>query len=145
MRYCAFYDLQSTIQEAVKLDAQESAEGQATAYIKAYRDSIDPAILHLVETIKTLRAEVRGSIQDLETLQRQDAFRLDVHGEVGVEQRDALAELFDLQQAAQGDLTRNQIDNLNKRAEALKATLADETLSLQSYVGGCHGSPRTAA
>ena len=57
-----------------------------------------------------------------------------MHGEVGAEQRDALQELFDLQQAAQGDLTRNQIDNLNKRAEALKATLADETLSLQSYV-----------
>ena len=128
-----FQDLQKDVQEAVGLDAKRSAEGQATAYIEAYRDSIDPAILHLIETVKTLRGEVRGSIQDLERLQAQDAFRLEVHGEVGAEQGDALTELFDLQQAVQGDLTRNQIENLNKRAEALKATLANETLSLQSY------------
>ena len=129
-----FNDLQRDVQEATLLNVKRSAEQQATAYIRAYRDTIDPAILHLVESVKTLRAEVRGSIQDLEALKRQDRITLDVRGEIGGEQSNALAELFDLNQAVQGDLTRNQIDNLNQRAEALKTTLADETLSLQRYV-----------
>ena len=128
-----FYDLQSTIQEDARLDAQRSAEAQATAYIKAYRDSIDPAVLNLVESVKLLRTEVRGNIQDLEALQRQDAFRIELRGEIGGEQRDALAELFDLQQAVQDGIRENEISNLRERSLALREKLSDDTLSLQRY------------
>ena len=128
-----FYDLQRDVQEAVKLDAERSAEQQATAYIKAYRDTIDPAILHLVESVKLLRTEVRGSIQDLEVLNQQDQFTLDVRGEIGSEQSDALAELFDLQQAVQDGIRKNEIDNLRNRSLALRDKLSDDTLSLQRY------------
>ena len=129
-----FYDLQSTVQEDAKIDAQRSAEKQATAYIRAYRDSIDPAVLNVVESVKLLREEVRGTIQDLERVQAQDTLKLDVRGEIGGDQRDALAELFDLNQAVQGNITQNQIENYRKRVDALAQTLADETLNLQAHI-----------
>ena len=128
-----FYDLQSTVQEDAGVDAQRSAEKQATAYIRAYQDSIDPAVLNVVDSVKTLREEVRGAIQDLERVQAQDALKLDVRGETGAEQRDALAELFDLNQAVQDGIRENEISNLRKRSLALREKLADDTLSLQQY------------
>ena len=128
-----FYDLQSTVQEDAGLDAQQSAEKQATAYIRAYRDSIDPAILNLVESVKTLRAEVRGTIQDLEILNQQDAFKLELNEENLSPVADFFTELVDLEQAAQGDLTRSQIDNLNKRTQALKENLLESDFNFQSY------------
>ena len=129
-----FYDLQSTVQEDAGVDAQRSAEKQATAYIRAYQDSIDPAVLNVVESVKLLREEVRGTIQDLERVQAQDTLKLDVRGEIGGDQRDALAELFDLNQAVQGNITQNQIENYRKRVDALAQTLADETLNLQAHI-----------
>ena len=74
-----FHDLQRDVQEDATLDARQSAEQQATAYIRAYRDSIDPAILNLVESVKLLREEVRGSIQDLEALNLQDKLRIELN------------------------------------------------------------------
>ena len=77
-----FHDLQRDVQEDATLDARQSAEQQATAYIRAYRDTIDPAILNLVENVKTLlREEVRGSIQDLEALNLQDGLRIELNEE----------------------------------------------------------------
>ena len=60
-----FHDLQRTVQEAAGIDAQRSADQQATAYIRAYCDTIDPAILNLVESVKTLRTEYRGRFKTL--------------------------------------------------------------------------------
>ena len=128
-----FYDLQSTVQEDAGLDAQQSAEKQATAYIRAYRDSIDPAILNLVESVKLLREEVRGSIQDLEALNLQDGLRIELNEENLSPVADFFTELVDLQQAAQGDLTRSQIDGLEKRSQALRQYLSDDTANFVAY------------
>ena len=128
-----FYDLQSTVQEDARLDAQQSAEKQATAYIRAYRDSIDPAILNLVESVRLLREEVRGSIQDLEALNLQDELRIELNAENLSPVTDFFTELVDLQQAAQGDLTRSQIDNLEKRSQALRQYLSDDTANFVAY------------
>ena len=128
-----FQDLQRDVQEAVELDAQQSAEGQATAYIRAYRDTINPVILNLVESVRTLREELRGSIQAFERLNAQDALTLEIQGEIGGERSDALAELFDLNQAVQDGIRENEIANLRQRSVALKEKLADDTLSLQQY------------
>ena len=128
-----FDDLQSTVQEDAGIDAQRSAEKQATAYIKAYRDSVDPAILNVVESVKVLRTELRGSIQDLEALNLRDKFTLEFQGEIGGERSDALAELFDLNQAVQDGIRENEIANLRKRSLALREKLDDDTLSLQQY------------
>ena len=128
-----FYDLQSTVQEDAGIDARQSAEQQATAYIRAYRDSIDPAILNLVESVKLLREEVRGSIQDLETLNLQDKLRIELNEENLSPVADFFTELVDLQQAAQGDLTRSQIDSLEKRSQALRQYLSDDTANFVAY------------
>ena len=128
-----FYDLQSAVQEDAGVDAQRSTEKQATAYIRAYRDSIDPAILNLVESVKILRTELRGSIQDLEALNLRDKFTLEFQGEIGGERSDALAELFDLNEAVQDGIRENEIANLRKRSVALREKLSDDTVSLQQY------------
>ena len=129
-----FHDLQRDVQEDAGLDARQSAEQQATAYIRAYRDSIDPAILNLVESVKLLREEVRGSIQDLEALNLQDKLRIELNEENLSPVADFFTELVDLQQAAQGDLTRSQIDSLEKRSKALQQYLSDDTANFVAYV-----------
>ena len=91
-----FHDLQRDVQEDATLDARQSAEQQATAYIRAYRDSIDPAILNLVESVKLLREEVRGSIQDLEALNLQDKLRIELNEENLSPVADFFTELVDL-------------------------------------------------
>ena len=128
-----FHDLQRDVQEDATLDARQSAEQQATAYIRAYRDSIDPAILNLVESVKLLREEVRGSIQDLEALNLQDKLRIELNEENLSPVADFFTELVDLQQAAQGDLTRSQIDSLEKRSQALRQYLYDDTAHFGAY------------
>ena len=128
-----FHDLQRDVQEDATLDARQSAEQQATAYIRAYRDSIDPAILNLVESVKLLREEVRGTIQDLETLNLQDELRIELNAENLSPVTDFFTELVDLQQAAQGDLTRSQIDSLEKRSQALRQYLSDDTANFVAY------------
>ena len=128
-----FHDLQRDVQEDATLDARQSAEQQATAYIRAYRDSIDPAILNLVESVKLLREEVRGSIQDLETLNLQDKLRIELNEENLSPVADFFTELVDLQQAAQGYLTRSQIDSLEKRSKALRQYLLDDTAHFIAY------------
>ena len=128
-----FYDLQRDVQEDATLDARQSAEQQATAYIRAYRDSIDPAILNLVESVRLLREEVRGTIQDLEALNLQDELRIELNAENLSPVTDFFTELVDLQQAAQGDLTRSQIDSLEKRSQALRQYLSDDTANFVAY------------
>ena len=128
-----FHDLQRDVQEDAGLDAQQSAEKQATAYIRAYRDTIDPAILNLVESVKLLREEVRGSIQDLETLNLRDELRIELNAENLSPVADFFTELVDLQQAAQGYLTRSQIDSLEKRSQALRQYLLDDTAHFVAY------------
>ena len=128
-----FHDLQRDVQEDAGLDAQQSAEKQATAYIRAYRDTIDPAILNLVESVKLLREEVRGSIQDLETLNLRDELRIELNAENLSPVADFFTELVDLQQAAQGYLTRSQIDSLEKRSQALRQYLSDDTANFVAY------------
>ena len=128
-----FHDLQRDVQEDATLDARQSAEQQATAYIRAYRDSIDPAILNLVESVKLLREEVRGSIQDLEALNLQDKLRIELNEENLSPVADFFTELVDLQQAAQGGLTRSQIDSLEKRSQALRQYLYDDTAHFGAY------------
>ena len=128
-----FHDLQRDVQEDAGLDAQQSAEKQATAYIRAYRDTIDPVILNLVESVKLLREEVRGSIQDLETLNLRDELRIELNAENLSPVADFFTELVDLQQAAQGYLTRSQIDSLEKRSQALRQYLSDDTANFVAY------------
>ena len=128
-----FYDLQSTVQEDAGIDAQQSAEKQATAYIRAYRDSIDPAILNLVESVKVLRTELRGSVQDLEALNLRDELRIELNAENLSPVTDFFTELVDLQQAAQGNLTRSQLDGLEKRSQALRQYLSDDTANFVAY------------
>ena len=128
-----FYELQRTVQEDAGLDAQQSAEKQATAYIRAYRDSIDPAILNLVESVRLLREEVRGTIQDLEALNLQDELRIELNAENLSPAADFFTELVDLQQTAQGDLTRSQIENLEKRSQALKQQISEDTFNFAAY------------
>ena len=128
-----FHDLQRDVQEDATLDAQQSAEQQATAYIRAYRDTIDPVILNLVESVKLLREEVRGSIQDLETLNLRDELRIELNAENLSPVADFFTELVDLQQAAQGYLTRSQIDSLEKRSQALRQYLLDDTAHFVAY------------
>ena len=128
-----FHDLQRDVQEDATLDARQSAEQQATAYIRAYRDTIDPAILNLVESVKLLREEVRGSIQDLEALNLQDGLRIELNEENLSPVADFFTELVDLQQAAQGDLTRSQLDSLEKRSQALRQYLSDDTANFVAY------------
>ena len=128
-----FHDLPRDVQEDAGLDARQSAEKQATAYIRAYRDSIDPAILNLVESVKLLREEVRGSIQDLEALNLRDELRIELNAENLSPVADFFTELVDLQQAAQGDLTRSQIDSLEKRSQALRQYLSDDTANFVAY------------
>ena len=87
----------------------------------------------MVESVKLLREEVRGSIQDLEALNLQDKLRIELNEENLSPVADFFTELVDLQQAAQGDLTRSQIDSLEKRSQALRQYLYDDTAHFGAY------------
>ena len=83
--------------------------------------------------MRLLREEVRGTIQDLEALNLQDEFRIQLNAENLSPAADFFAELVDLQQAAQGDLTRSQIENLEKRSQALKQQISEDTFNFAAY------------